>query len=337
METKPEVVISQALVKENVTEKVIGELKNYLSLKITDIYDKKAIAEIKTKRIECRDLRLLAVRICKAGREESQSVTKAWIAVEKSVVGEISEVEDYLAEQEQFALKEAERLDFEKEQKAKLPERIEKMKSIGISANEDFLLTLTDEQFLSHFNNQHSYILEEKAKKQREEDERIENEKKELAKKKIESRMKELHSLELKFNGSMFIILDLSVTTSDIEKMTDDEFASLVLKVTPMVSQQKELDAKKHEKDIEDAKEQARKEEANRIKKEEDKKADDARIEREKQEKLAALKPDKEKLKAFAEQIVALPRMNELTTKEAKETLAKVEALLNEAVTLLRK
>lgn len=338
MEIKPEIVITQALVKENVTEQVIAGLKGYMGLKITDIYDKKAIAEVKRKRIECRDLRLLAVKICKAGREESKAVTNAWITEEKRVVAEISQVEDYLTEQEDFATREVERIDFENQQKAKLPERVAKLATIGIKLSDESILAMDDMGFHSYFNDKHSEMLEEKGRKQREEDERIEQEKKDLAKKKIESRMKELHSLELKFNGSMFIVLDLTVTTSDIEKMTDDEFAGLILKLTPMIAQHKELEKKKHDEEIEAAKEQARIDEVKRLEQEGIKKENDARIQREKDEKAAALKPDKEKLKAFADQIAALPRIaGALTTKEAKETLAKVENLLNEAMLLLQK
>lgn len=336
MNNNPEAVITSALVKENVTEQVIGNLKGYLSLKITDIYDKKALAEVNRARIECKNLRVLAVKICKAGREESQAITKAWLTEEKRVVGQISEVEDYLAEQEQFALKEAERIDFENEQKAKLPERVAKMESIGIMPKEDFLLTLNDEQFTSHFNTHHSLRLEEQARIQREETENIEREKKDLAKKKFDSRMKELHALEMKFNGSMFIILDTTVSTSEIEKMTDDEFAGLVLKLTPMVEKQKQLDQEKHDEEIERAKEQARKDEAHRIDTEAAQKSEAERIQKEKDEKAAAAKPDKEKLHAFAKMLSELPAVI-LTTKEAKETLAKVESLLTEAINLLNK
>lgn len=104
--------IDQELVKHNVTEAKIAELKEkYLPLKINGIDDKETYLQIKEARKECKSLRIAAEKLCKIGREEATRVSKLWIAKEKDVAGRIGEVEDHLEKQEkefEAALKKAE-------------------------------------------------------------------------------------------------------------------------------------------------------------------------------------------------------------------------------------
>lgn len=96
-----EEVISNELIKGNVTDAVIDNLKEkYMPLKIAGIEDKETYQEVKSARKECKQWRIAAEKICKAGREEATKVQKAWIAKEREVVDKISEVEDYLEKQE---------------------------------------------------------------------------------------------------------------------------------------------------------------------------------------------------------------------------------------------
>lgn len=93
--------ISQELVKANVTEAIIADLKErYLPLKINGIEDKETYLIVKEARKECKALRILAKKICEKGREEAVATQKAWISKQNDVTGRIGEVEDYLEKQE---------------------------------------------------------------------------------------------------------------------------------------------------------------------------------------------------------------------------------------------
>jgi len=93
--------ISQELVKQNVTETIIANLKEkYLPLKIAGIDDKETYLLVKDARKECKSLRVLAKKICEKGREDAVAIQKAWVAKQKEVTDQISEVEDYLEKQE---------------------------------------------------------------------------------------------------------------------------------------------------------------------------------------------------------------------------------------------
>lgn len=93
--------MTQELVKANITEAIIAELRStYLPLKIAGIDDKETYLLVKEGRKKCKTLRVEAKKICTNGREEAVAISKKWIAKEKEVTGRIGEVEDYLEEQE---------------------------------------------------------------------------------------------------------------------------------------------------------------------------------------------------------------------------------------------
>jgi len=93
--------ISNELVKHNVTEAIIAKLReDYLPLKIAGIDDKETYLLVKEARKKCKEIRVLAKKICVDGREDAVSIQKAWVAKEKDVTSRISEVEDYLERQE---------------------------------------------------------------------------------------------------------------------------------------------------------------------------------------------------------------------------------------------
>lgn len=93
--------MTQELVKANITEAIIAELrKTYLPLKIAGIEDKETYLLVKEGRKKCKTLRVEAKKICTNGREEAVAISKKWIAKEKDVTSRIGEVEDYLEEQE---------------------------------------------------------------------------------------------------------------------------------------------------------------------------------------------------------------------------------------------
>jgi len=93
--------ISNELIKHNVTEAIISKLReDYLPLKIAGIEDKETYLLVKDARKKCKEIRVLAKKICVEGREDAVAIQKAWVAKEKEVTSKIGEVEDYLEKQE---------------------------------------------------------------------------------------------------------------------------------------------------------------------------------------------------------------------------------------------
>lgn len=93
--------INQELVKHNVTEALIADLKQmYMPLVLKDLNDKETYVAIKEGRKHCKQVRVTAEKLCKKGREDANAISKAWVAKEKDVAGRIGEVEDHLEKQE---------------------------------------------------------------------------------------------------------------------------------------------------------------------------------------------------------------------------------------------
>lgn len=93
--------IDQSLVKENITEKVIASLKErYLPLKLKDLEDKEGYIEIVEARKDVKRIRVLATKVCKAGREKANQIRDKWISKEKEVVSALETIENHLSKQE---------------------------------------------------------------------------------------------------------------------------------------------------------------------------------------------------------------------------------------------
>jgi hypothetical protein len=93
--------ISNQLVKHNITEAKIAELREkYMPLQIKGIDDKETYLIVKDARKEVKSIRVMAEKLCKKGREEAVAIQKAWVATEKDVAGRIGEIENHLEKQE---------------------------------------------------------------------------------------------------------------------------------------------------------------------------------------------------------------------------------------------
>lgn len=89
--------ISTALVKRNITDAVINELKSrYGGIKLRDVNDKETYLEVKEARKEVRFWGIETEKACKKGREEAIAIQKKWLAKEKEILGKIAEVQDPL-------------------------------------------------------------------------------------------------------------------------------------------------------------------------------------------------------------------------------------------------
>lgn len=158
MTQKAENPITQELVKSNVTDAVIASLRTkYLPLKINGIEDKEGYDTVHKARIECRDIRILAEKVCKKGREEAVRIQKEWLAKEKEVVAKVQEVELYLKKQEDDIDAQKEAIKIRQERLLKLPGRKEQMKGLEeFIANPD---VLTDENIMDNDDSQWNQII----------------------------------------------------------------------------------------------------------------------------------------------------------------------------------
>lgn len=89
--------ISNELKKANVTDMVIGQLKErFGSLRLRNNEDHETYLEISAARKEVRKWGVLVEKITKKGREEAIAIQKKWLSKEKEILGKIAEVQDPL-------------------------------------------------------------------------------------------------------------------------------------------------------------------------------------------------------------------------------------------------
>jgi hypothetical protein len=113
-----EKVIYNTLVKHNVTDAVINQLKEkYGELRLRDINDKESYLELKQARKETRQIGILTEKLCKQGREDAIRQQKLWLAKEKEILDKISKVQEPLD-------REIKKFDDEVERKEKEQQRL---------------------------------------------------------------------------------------------------------------------------------------------------------------------------------------------------------------------
>lgn len=113
-----EKVIDNTLVKHNVTDAVINQLKEkYGELRLRDINDKESYLEIKQARKDVRQIGIITEKLCKQGREDAIRQQKLWLAKEKEILDKISKVQEPLD-------REIKKFDDEVERKEKEQQRL---------------------------------------------------------------------------------------------------------------------------------------------------------------------------------------------------------------------
>jgi hypothetical protein len=89
--------IENALVKENVTDKVIRQLKETFSgMTLQSLDDKESYLDIKKARTEVRRIGILVEKVCKKGRERAVKEQRLWLAKQNEILGKIAKVQDPL-------------------------------------------------------------------------------------------------------------------------------------------------------------------------------------------------------------------------------------------------
>lgn len=138
-EEQPVVVddITTALTKANVTEQILAELNTFKGLKINGIDDKKGYEEVYKARQKAKATRVLAVKICKKGREEAVAIQRKWVDKEKEIAGQIEEVESYLQSEEDRIDNEREQLKQEaiRKEQERIQGRVKRLLDLGMAFN----------------------------------------------------------------------------------------------------------------------------------------------------------------------------------------------------------
>lgn len=307
--------ISQELERQNVTEAVIAGLRTkFMSLTINGIDDKKGYEAVRAGRIECKNTRVLAKKICEKGREEALEIQRAWISKEKEVVGKIAEIESYLAEQEDAIDTEKQRIKDEaiRKEQQRIQARIDGLAAYGFQVNYDTIKNATDAEFdemLADAKSQYEAELAEKAEAerlQREEAERLVKERQEL-----EEMRRQQAEAQAKIDAERKAVEDAKLAHEARLRREEDEKNRAI----EMEKARKEA-AKKAEADLI----QKQKDEAER-------KAEADRKAKAKAARAEALKPIKIRLTDFANQFsnMELPVFNDA---DADTIVAEVKSLL---------
>lgn len=287
--------ISTELEKQNITKQVLADLKKYNTLTIAGLDDKAGYEAVHKARMVCKNTRVLAEKICKAGREDAIKIQKAWIAKEKEIVAEIEQTESYLQDQQDRIDDEKKRIEEAKREteRLRIQERIDKLTAVGYALDFAVVSTISDEQFaetLAEATRLHQEELdriakieeEKKAEAARLEQQRIEQEKKRL---RLEAIEREQQEREAKIRAEQ-----------EVAERKIREEREAIEREKAEIARQKELEAAKKEaaeRALKEAEEKRIREENERIERERKLAEENARIE--------SLKPIKEKFSAWVE------------------------------------
>ena len=309
MKETAEKIITTELAKENVTEAVIANLKKqYLPLKINGINDVDGYKKVHDARMICRNTRTLAEKICKKGREDAVKEQKMWIAKEKEVVAQVSEIEQHLKKQEDVIDQEKEAIKIRAERLLKLPGRKESV--VGL---EEYIGDLSDEQYMRFDDAQWNEILLIAKGKKLDAQQKVIDDAKTLAKMNlVADRENALYkianaSMQIKNGIKTFYKGNVSITEKELGELENEAWNIRFAEITTaVVSVPVEKTGISYKPGV------------------------TAKIEPIKEIS------DEEKLFNYASELehILVPMME---TKEGKDTLLKSQLMLNEVLTLLRK
>lgn len=269
----PEVVeeintsINTALITHNVTDTILQELKdNYMVLIINGQSDKEGYNTVSEARKRCKNIRVLAKKICEAGRAKANAEAQKWIDKQKSVIAQIEEVEDYLEKQEKEWEAERDRLKEEKRQQEenRRMARAQELTRFGARYEdgrwllrgldyEDTIIREADEDVYGGIRDEYKAIFDENEKARVQKEEKEEKERLEMAKMRKERRGNRVDTLTLLGMkvGPDALTMDgfgMHFNDTHMEMLLDgdsDYWAEQVEKIKARITQSKEEEGKK--------------------------------------------------------------------------------------------
>lgn len=324
----------------------------YTGLKVNGVEDREGYKAVRAARILLKSERVQIAKDGKALRDSATKFSQCVIAREKELIAIISQTEDELAAEEQRIDEERERLRIQKEREEQeaLQKRIDALAKFGYAEDLYTLSIMPEEDFqalLGHaegeWQKEQERIAVEKAeaeRKRKEEEERLQKEREELARQRAyqERIAREQEEREQAFRLEQEAKEKLQREREEaIRKEQERKEAELRAEREKLEEEKRRIaEEKRLEQARAEAAERARIEEQERIKREAEEKelaAQRAEMEAKRQE---ALKPDKEKLIAFARKISEIepPLLNTVEainlSGEAIDLLTKASELLIE-------
>lgn len=360
---KKESFIKSELKKYNVTDASIAKLSEQsMKLKVKNVNDQKGYAIVKMARMEIKNKRVAVEKTRKELKSESLSFGKTVDTEAKRITTLLRPIEDHLISQEKIIEDEKERIETEKAEKEKLriKGRIDRLLLFGatfngceyvfdaLSISHDDVVGRSDEEF-DKFVDALADALESKEveeAKAREEQEKIKAEQKAEAER-LETIRKEQEKKEAK----------IKTEQERVRKEQEEREAKIKAEIdtreAKIKAEQEKIDAEKRAIAEQKEKAERQEEENDKFERAKEEAAKQARIEaedqaqreleeKEKKEKQArkneelrlAMLPDKEKLVAFAERLMAVPTPS-LSHEPSHKILSNAKNHLKEACNIL--
>jgi len=203
--------ITSALVKENLTEKLLGDLdRNYAGLTISGQEDKEGYSRVLEARKHVKSIRVLIKKTCEFGRAKANAESQKWIDTQKQLTARISPLEDKLEAMENAWESERDRLKKEKAQAEENRRMARVSELVGFGAKfedgkwvlrdldyEDPIIREADEEVYGVIREQYKAIFDENERVRKEKEEKEEKEREEMAKMRKERRGNRLDALRL--------------------------------------------------------------------------------------------------------------------------------------------
>jgi hypothetical protein len=314
------------IVKLNITDQAIAEMKaEFLSLKVTGLEDKAGLKKVYDSRQIVKRTRVGVEKTAKELKETAIAWQRKVNDETKRVVGELEYIENYLQSIEDDIQAEKDRIIAEEERKEneRIQARMDQLSELNARVDYSTVKQMDDADFAIVLDNaQVAYQREleeqkEAALKAQEEADRLKAEREELEmlRKQNEQIRKEQEERE-------------AAIRLEQQKLIDEKNRIEKERIEAEAAKQRELELEQARKD---AAEKAKRDavvEASRLQREKEEREEKERIER---ERLESLKPDHEKLKAFADSLshIKIPEVSEQSqpiVEEIKLMISKMQA-----------
>lgn len=258
-------------VEANVTEELIKKLREeYGGLKIRDQSDKEGYLAVQEARKTVKKIRVAAGKLFDKGRQEAVAIADKWLDNKKKVIGDLSDIEDPLEEQEDAYEAEDKRIKADKARKLEEQgiNRTSEMMSYGASlvdgnwvlgdlsyesiliknADEDIYQGMRD-QFKARFDVKEAARIQKEADDQAKSDQLLREQqevakaKEEAKKMRTEARISFLESLGMAKNGThpSYLYADIVVPVYEIEEKEAQDWEVIIAGVKEGVETAKEL------------------------------------------------------------------------------------------------
>lgn len=297
----------------------------YKGLTVDGTEDKEGFKALRNARITLKNERVAIENAAKALREPAIRFQKKVIEREKQLVAIIAPTEEALhAEEKRIEqLKEEARKEREMWEAKQLQDRLDKLAEYNYAADWVEVKHMTDDEFntlLAHAKASHeeelrrqAEIRAEEERKRKEEEERLQREREELARLRAEQEAREVELRRQEEERQAKIREEQERLRAERERIEAERRAIEEEK-------RKAEEARRLEEARKEAAERARREEQERIKREAEEKAERERLAKLEAERQEALKPDKEKLRDYAANLMSVTPPD-LSTPEANALL----------------